>query len=262
MNKLLQVSQLEKHYLKSTGLFRQKKIQALTDINFELEVGKTLAVVGETGSGKSTIAKILVGIEKPDAGDIRFAGESIDCCDHKQTNRRIRYIFQDAARSLNPNQKISDILHSVLQYSTQLNFEARQHKISETLRLLGLLAEHGNYYPHMFSGGQLQRVALARALILDPKVLILDEALTAIDPSLRAQILNLLLELQQNTGLSYILITNQLRLVRHMADQTLVLHQGHCMDYGDTEAIFRAPSHEYTRKLINSSSLEQKRVGG
>jgi len=122
------------------------------------------------------------------------------------------------------------------------------------LKLLGLLDEHAEYYPHMFSGGQLQRVALARALILDPKLLILDEALTALDPTLRAQIVNLLLELQQSSGLAYLLVSNQLRLVRHISDSILVLHQGKVVDYGTTAEVFAAPAHDYTKKLINSSA--------
>jgi cationic peptide transport system ATP-binding protein len=249
---LIKVHNLSKSYQKAQGLFRHKTIQALSDISFTLNAGQTLAVVGETGSGKSTLAKLLVGIEQPDSGEISLAGQVINCAQYHKTNHLIRYIFQDASRSLNPNQKIADILHDVLRYSTVLSFEQREQKIAETLKLLGLLNEHGNYYPHMFSGGQLQRVALARALILDPKILILDEALTALDPSLRAQIVNLLLELQQKTGLAYLLITNQLRLVRHIADQTLVLHQGKSLDYGQTSDVFANPQYEYSRKLMNS----------
>ncbi len=253
MSELIEVRNLAKTYQKATGLFRQQQIIALSDISFSLKAGETLAVVGENGSGKSTLAKLLVGIEQPDKGEIFYAGTKVDGKQSLKTNQLIRYIFQDAARSLNPNQKIAEILHAVLRYSTVLSFSQREQKISQTLRLLGLLNEHASYYPHMFSGGQLQRVALARALILDPKVLILDEALTALDPSLRAQIVNLLLELQQNTGIAYLLITNQLRLVRHFADQTMVLHRGICLDYGPTEQIFSAPAHEYSRKLISSS---------
>lgn len=252
MSDLIEVRNLGKTYRKATGLFNHKEVVALAGVNFTLQSGETLAVVGETGSGKSTLAKLLVGIEQPDQGEIWYAGNQINCSEYRKTNQFIRYIFQDAARSLNPNQKISEILHAVLRYSTVLSFEQREQKISQTLRLLGLLNEHGNYYPHMFSGGQLQRVALARALILDPKVLILDEALTALDPSLRAQIVNLLLELQQNTGIAYLLITNQLRLVRHFANQTMVLHRGQCLDYGPTPDVFANPTHEYSRKLMNS----------
>lgn len=253
MSILLEVNNLGKTYQKADGLFRKQPITALQQINFTLDAGQTLAIVGETGSGKSTLAKILVGIEAADSGEILLAGVPQYQQGKQRQNHQIRYIFQDAARSLNPNQKIVDIFHSVLKYSTVMSEAQRDEKISRTLKLLGLLNEHGNYYPHMFSGGQLQRVALARALLLEPKILILDEALTALDPSLRAQIVNLLLELQEKTGLAYLLITNQLRLVRHMADKTMVLHQGHSLDYGATEQIFLQPQHEYSRKLIKSS---------
>lgn len=252
MSSLIEVNHLSKSYQKAQGLFRHTQVIALQDLTFQLDAGQTLAVVGENGSGKSTLAKILVGIEQADSGEVFLAGKKHNCANHQTNNHLIRYIFQDAARSLNPNQRIADILHDVLRYSTVLSFEQREQKISNTLKLLGLLNDHGKYYPHMFSGGQLQRVALARALILDPKVLILDEALTALDPSLRAQIVNLLLELQQQTGLAYLLITNQLRLVRHIADQTLVLHQGQRLDYGPTQQVFEQPQHDYSRKLIKS----------
>ncbi|PRD39074.1 UNVERIFIED_CONTAM: sapF [Trichonephila clavipes] len=144
------------------------------------------------------------------------------------------------------------MLEDVLRFSTILDPAQRQIKIRQTLRQLGLLDEHAEYYPHMFSGGQLQRVALARALILDPKLLILDQALSALDPSLRAQIVNLLLHLQQQNGLAYLLITNNLQLVQHLSDDMLVLAQGVTTDYGATADIFRNPQHDYTRKLLSS----------
>ena len=253
MNKLLEVEQLSKSYFKPQGLFGRKKIQALQNISFSLQSGKTLAIVGETGSGKSTLAKLLVGIEKPDSGQIRLAGQEIQISDYKKYNHVIRFIFQDASQSLNPLQKVGQMLEDVLRFSTILDPAQRQIKIRQTLRQLGLLDEHAEYYPHMFSGGQLQRVALARALILDPKLLILDEALTALDPSLRAQIVNLLLELQKTTGLAYLLITNHLRLVKHIADDLLVLHHGKMLDYGATAHVFANASHDYSRKLINSA---------
>jgi len=252
MNTLLEVEQLSKSYFKPQGLFGRKKIQALQNISFSLQSGKTLAIVGETGSGKSTLAKLLVGIEKPDSGQIRLAGQEIQISDYKKYNHVIRFIFQDASQSLNPLQKVGQMLEDVLRFSTILDPAQRQIKIRQTLRQLGLLDEHAEYYPHMFSGGQLQRVALARALILDPKLLILDQALSALDPSLRAQIVNLLLYLQQQNGLAYLLITNNLQLVRHLSDDMLVLAQGVTTDYGVTADIFRNPQHDYTRKLLSS----------
>lgn len=249
---LLEVEQLSKSYFKPQGLFGRKKIQALQNISFSLQSGKTLAIVGETGSGKSTLAKLLVGIEKPDSGQIRLAGQEIQISDYKKYNHVIRFIFQDASQSLNPLQKVGQMLEDVLRFSTILDPAQRQIKIRQTLRQLGLLDEHAEYYPHMFSGGQLQRVALARALILDPKLLILDQALSALDPSLRAQIVNLLLQLQQQNGLAYLLITNNLQLVQHLSDDMLVLAQGVTTDYGVTADIFRNPQHDYTRKLLSS----------
>lgn len=249
---LLEVEQLSKSYFKPQGLFGRKKIQALQNISFSLQSGKTLAIVGETGSGKSTLAKLLVGIEKPDSGQIRLAGQEIQISDYKKYNHVIRFIFQDASQSLNPLQKVGQMLEDVLRFSTILDPAQRQIKIRQTLRQLGLLDEHAEYYPHMFSCGQLQRVALARALILDPKLLILDQALSALDPSLRAQIVNLLLHLQQQNGLAYLLITNNLQLVQHLSDDMLVLAQGVTTDYGVTADIFRNPQHDYTRKLLSS----------
>lgn len=252
MSSLLEVDALCKSYIKQRGI-KRKKIIALQDISFTLATGKTLAIVGETGSGKSTLAKLLVGIEKPDSGTIWLSGQKVEISHYKKYNHVIRFIFQDAGRSLNPLQKIGQMLEDVLRFSTILDTEQRRVKIRKTLKQLGLLDEHAEYYPHMFSGGQLQRVALARALILDPKLLILDEALTALDPSLRAQIVNLLLELQQQNGLAYLLITNNLQLVRHISDDILVLYQGRCADRGSVTDVFNRPGHDYTKKLINSA---------
>lgn len=253
MTALLEVRNLSKTYHSSKGLFGRQSVHALTNINFSLHAGKTLAIVGQTGSGKSTLAKLLVGIEKPDTGDIVLAAEKVKINNFRQYNHVIRFIFQDAERSLNPHQKIGQMLDDVLRFSTILNLEQRQKKIQETLKQLGLLDDHADFYPHMFSGGQIQRVALARALILNPKLLVLDEALTALDPSLRAQIVNLLLELQQTTGLAYLLITNHLRLIKHIADDLLVLEQGKVVDYADTMTVFNQPQSDYSKKLINST---------
>ncbi|HAG40266.1 MAG TPA: peptide ABC transporter ATP-binding protein, partial [Pseudoalteromonas sp.] len=164
--------------------------------------------------------------------------------------RHIRMIFQDSAASLNPGLTIGDMLDDCLQYNTDSDQLARQEKIDATLSKVGLLIDHQHYYPHMFSVGQLQRVALARALILDPKVVVLDEALSALDPSVRAQTVNLLLKLQKETGLTYVLITHHLSLVRHISDQLVVLEKGEVVEYGRTEEVFQNPQSKVTQRLI------------
>lgn len=253
MSQLLQVVELCKSYRKQLGLFRQTRVQALDHINFTLSAGQTLAVVGETGSGKSTLAKLLVGIEQPDDGEIRLSGQAVTLSNYRKYNHVIRYMFQDAERALNPSQKVGAMLDDVLRFSTVLDRQQRQQRILQSLQQTGLLDEHINFFPHMFSAGQLQRVALARALILEPKILILDEALTVLDPTVRAQIVNLLLDLQQQQGLSYLLISKNLRLVRHISDHCLVLQDGQVVEEGPTEQLLDRPQHPHTRKLMGLS---------
>ncbi|MDP4535004.1 ATP-binding cassette domain-containing protein [Alkalimonas collagenimarina] len=253
MSCLLEVTALCKTYRKQHGLFRQETIKALENISFQLHAGKTLAIVGETGSGKSTLAKVLVGIEQPDQGEIRLAGKVVTMTNYRKYNHVIRYLFQDAERALNPSQKIGDMLTDVLRFSTVLDNLQRQQKVLESLQQVGLMDEHIDFYPHMFSAGQQQRIALARALILDPKLLILDEALTVLDPTLRAQIVNLLLELQQQKGLAYLLISKNLRLVRHISDHCIVMQHGQVVESGPTEQLLTQPQHAHTRKLMGMS---------
>ncbi|MCH8537196.1 MAG: ATP-binding cassette domain-containing protein [Alkalimonas sp.] len=253
MSCLLDVTDLCKSYQKQLGLFRQEKIAALDHVSFQLDAGKTLAIVGETGSGKSTLAKVLVGIEQPDQGEIRLAGKTVSMSNYRKYNHVIRYLFQDAERALNPSQKIGAMLTDVLRFSTVLDSTQRQKKVIQSLQQVGLMDEHIDYYPHMFSAGQQQRIALARALILDPKLLILDEALTVLDPTLRAQIVNLLLELQQQKGLAYLLISKNLRLVRHISDHCLVMQHGRVVESGPTEQLLTQPQHPHTRRLMGLS---------
>lgn len=253
MSRLLEVVSLSKHYRKQLGLFRQTTIQALNNVSFSLGAAQTLAVVGETGSGKSTLAKVLVGIEQPDEGEIRLAGQAVTLSHYRKYNHVIRYMFQDSERALNPSQKVGSMLDHVLRFSTVLDEPQRQQKVLQSLQQVGLMDEHIDFYPHMLSAGQQQRLALARALILDPKILILDEALTVLDPTLRAQIVNLLLELQQKNGLSYLLISKNLRLVRHISDHCLVMQHGQVVEAGDTEQLLNQPQHPHTRKLMGLS---------
>ena len=251
MQPVLKVQALCKTFNIRAGLFSRKKFEVLKNISFCVGKGETIAVIGETGAGKSTLAKLLAGADSADSGQILLESNIIEDDGARDDQcRHIRMIFQDSAASLNPGLTIGDMLDDCLQYNTDSDQLARQEKIDATLSKVGLLIDHQHYYPHMFSVGQLQRVALARALILDPKVVVLDEALSALDPSVRAQTVNLLLKLQKETGLTYVLITHHLSLVRHISDQLVVLEKGEVVEYGRTEEVFQNPQSKVTQRLI------------
>lgn len=255
MPSLLQVSNLSKSY-KLRGLwFKRKIIAALEPLSFELQAHKTLAIVGEMGSGKSTLAKLLVGAELPSTGTIKLNGQVLTEGNFKQRCQHIRMIFQDSGTTLNPSLTIAELLDEPLKLNTDLNEKERTLLIRSTLQKVGLLGEHMNFYPHMFSGGQKQRISLARAIILKPQVIILDEALASLDPSLRSQMINLLLDLQQQMGLAFILISHNLGIVRHFSDDTMVLCNGQVVEYGKTAELIKKPKHKYTQKLIMNQQL-------
>ncbi len=252
MTALLDVQGLQKQYYKHTGLFKKEVTQALHPISFTLKQGETLALIGEASSGKSTLAKLLVGAEPATSGKIYLEGIELNEYSEKLRCGQIRLIFQDPKKSLNPNVKVGKILSAPLKFNTHKSVKARLDKIRETLLKVGLLPEHIEYYPHMLSTAQLQRIALARAIILDPKILVLDEAVASLDPSVRAQIINLLLELQASQHLSYVLITHHLGIVKHISNSVLVLRNGEVVEQGDTLEVFNNPQHKYTQKLLGS----------
>ena len=256
MTSLLQVSNLSKTFKLSRNWFSRKTFTALDPITFEVKSHQTLAIVGETGSGKSTLAKLLVGAEIPTTGHIKLNGQTLQPGNFKQRCQHVRMIFQDSGTTLNPSLTIAQLLNEPLVLNTDLNEEARHVLIRETLQKVGLLADHMNFYPHMFSGGQKQRISLARAIILEPQVIILDEALASLDPSLRSQMINLLLDLQEQMGLAYILISHNLGIVRHFSDEIMVLSQGQVMEVGKTVDILNKPKHKYTKKLIMSQRFQ------
>jgi cationic peptide transport system ATP-binding protein len=253
---LLQVSNLSKTYKDKNYWFNRKCVSALEPISFDVMPHKTLAIVGETGSGKSTIAKLLVGAELPTTGDIRLNGQTLAPGNFKQRCQHIRMIFQDSGTTLNPSLTIEQLLDEPLQLNTKLDEVERNQLIRETLQKVGLLADHMSFYPHMFSGGQKQRISLARAIILKPQVIILDEALAALDPSLRSQMINLLLDLQQQMGLAFILISHNLGIVRHFSDEMMVMCEGAVLEFGKTNDILKKPKHKYTKKLIMSQRFQ------
>ncbi len=258
MTSLLEVKDIEKSFKLKGHWYHKQKFHALAPVSFKVEANKTLAVVGEAGSGKSTLAKILVGAEVANAGSIYLNGQKLQNNHFKQRCQHVRMIFQDSGTTLNPSLTIQELLDEPLRLNTRLNEVKRRKLIRTTLQKVGLLGDHMNFYPHMFSGGQKQRISLARAIILEPQVIILDEALAALDPSLRSQIVNLLLDLQQQMGLAYILISHNLGIVRHFSDDVMVMSEGRVIEKGKTSEVMSKPQHKITKKLMMSQNFQYK----
>jgi dipeptide transport system ATP-binding protein len=234
------------------------ELRAVAGVTFALEAGKTLAVVGESGSGKSTLARMITMIERPTAGELTIDGVDIVAADQAMLRRlrsSVQIVFQNPYGSLNPRQKIVDALAEPLLVNGRLDSAGRRAAALDMIERVGLRREHAERYPHMFSGGQRQRIAIARALMLRPKVLVLDEPVSALDLSIRAQILNLLAELQNSLGLAYLFISHDLSVVRHVADEVLVLYLGRTVEQGVARAIFDAPQHPYTRALLSATPV-------
>jgi cationic peptide transport system ATP-binding protein len=253
---LIQVSNLSKEYKLPGYIFNRKTVSALFPLSFEIQAYKTLAIVGETGSGKSTLAKLLVGAETPSTGHIKLNGELLQTGNFKQRCQYIRMIYQDSGTTLNPSLTIQQLLDEPLKLNTTLEEPERALLISETLRQVGLLSDHMIFYPHMLSGGQKQRISLARAIILKPQVIILDEALASLDPSLRSQMINLLLDIQHQMGLAFILISHNIGIVKHFSDNIIVLDKGQVVEAGKTADVLEKPTQKYTKKLLMSQQFQ------
>jgi dipeptide transport system ATP-binding protein len=238
----------------SGGLFGgSRTLRALKGIDLRVERGKTLAVVGESGCGKSTLARIITLIDAPTAGELLIEGQPVDVARTgvpAELRRKVQIVFQNPYGSLNPRQKIGDVLAEPLKLNTPLSASARRDRAMEMLLKVGLRPEHFNRYPHMFSGGQRQRIAIARAVMTSPELLVLDEPVSALDLSVQAQILNLLQDLQDELRLTYVFISHDLSVVRHVADDVMVMNLGEAVEYRSRDAIFAAPEHPYTRKLF------------
>ncbi len=225
-------------------------------MSFELEAGKTLAVVGESGCGKSTLARALTLIEEPSSGSLQIAGTEVKGAsksERKQLRRDVQMVFQSPYASLNPRQKIGDQLAEPLLINTSLSKAERREKVQKMMEQVGLRPEHYQRYPHMFSGGQRQRIALARAMMLQPKVLVADEPTSALDVSIQAQVLNLFMDLQKEFNTAYVFISHNLAVVRHVADQVLVMYLGRPAEMGPKEDIYERPLHPYTQALLSAT---------
>nr|WP_027713547.1 dipeptide ABC transporter ATP-binding subunit DppF [Dickeya chrysanthemi] len=254
---LLEAIDLKKHYPVKKGLFAPERlVKALDGVSFTLERGKTLAVVGESGCGKSTLGRLLTMIETPSHGELYYQGQDLlkpDPAAQKLRRQKIQIVFQNPYASLNPRKKVGQILEEPLVINTDLTKAERREKALAMMAKVGLKTEHYDRYPHMFSGGQRQRIAIARGLMLDPDVVIADEPVSALDVSVRAQVLNLMMDLQQDLGLSYVFISHDLSVVEHIADEVMVMYLGRCVEKGSKDAIFNNPRHPYTQALLSAT---------
>jgi len=256
---ILEARGLTRDYAVSRGAFRSRAtIKALSEVSFSLAAGRTLAVVGESGSGKSTLARLLTLIENPTAGALLIDGEDVaqaSSATRKRLRREIQIVFQNPYGSLNPRQTIGKALEEPLLVNTRLSAAERKTEALSIMAKVGLRPEYYYRYPHMFSGGQRQRVAIARALMLKPKILVLDEPVSALDVSIRAQALNLLASLQEEFALAYVFVSHDLSVVRHIADEVMVIYLGHAVELGGRDAIFGNPQHPYTRALLSATPV-------
>ena len=250
---------LAREYRVGRGLLgRTAVVKALNGVSFTLHAGRTLAVVGESGCGKSTLARLLTMIEAPKAGTLRLGDVDVataSAVQRKALRRDVQIVFQNPYGSLNPRQTVGAALEEPLIVNTAMNAAGRDAAVRDMMLRVGLRPEFHGRYPHMFSGGQRQRIAIARALMLRPRVLVLDEPVSALDVSIRAQVLNLLVDLQQEFGLAYVFISHDLSVVRHVADDVLVMYLGRAVEHGTRAAVFAQPQHPYTRALLSATPV-------
>jgi dipeptide transport system ATP-binding protein len=251
---VLKATDLHRHYGVSRGVFRgHATLRAVAGASFSLDPGRTLAVVGESGCGQSTLARLVTMIEPPTAGRLEIDGTDVagaDAATLKALRPKLQMVFQDPYGSLNPRKQVGRILEEPLQINTRLDAKARAEAAREMLSQVGLRPEHYSRYPHMFSGGQRQRIAIARALMLKPKIVVADEPVSALDVSIRAQVLNLLMDLQEELNLAYMFISHDLSVVRHLADDVMVMYLGRPVEQGTKDRVFDSPRHPYTQVLL------------
>ncbi|MDK4200000.1 peptide ABC transporter ATP-binding protein [Pseudomonas sp. HR1] len=254
---VLEAKGLTQHYQISRGLFKDSAtVKALNGVSFDLQAGRTLAVVGESGCGKSTLARALTLIEQPTAGSLVIGGQDVaqaDAARRKELRREVQMVFQNPYASLNPRRKIGDQLAEPLQINTSLSRTERREKVQAMMQQVGLRPEHYQRYPHMFSGGQRQRIAVARAMMLQPKVLVADEPTSALDVSIQAQVLNLFMDLQQQYRTAYVFISHNLSVVRHIADEVMVMYLGCIVEKTSRDLLFERPLHPYTQMLLSAT---------
>lgn len=254
---LLRVQDLTVDYRDRSGAGRRRRrsVRAVDGISFTLAAGETLGLVGESGCGKSTTALAVIGLVRPSAGCIEYLGRDIAGSSKgelRELRRGIQIVFQDPHDSVNPRMTVNAIVREPLDIHAVGDRSSRDRRVAELLGLVGLEPEHGTRFPHEFSGGQLQRVGIARALALDPRILVLDEPVSALDVSIQAQILTLLAGLQKSLGLAYLFISHDLSVVNHISDRVAVMYRGKIVEIDERSVIYRSPTHPYTKTLLSA----------
>jgi len=254
MTPVLEAKNLKRDYHIPGSMFKAgKTVHAVKGVSFKVEQGKTLAIVGESGCGKSTLARMVTMIDPITEGDMLIDGRKVDIASEPLTSEmrsKVQIVFQNPYGSLNPRKKIGDILTEPLVINTKIPAGERRDRAMAILKKVGLEEKHYGRYPHMFSGGQRQRVAIARALMLNPRLLVLDEPVSALDLSVQAQVLNLLADLQDEFQLTYVFISHDLSVVRHIANDVMVMYFGEAVEYGSRDQVFGDPQHSYTKTLF------------
>ncbi len=254
MTPVVEGRNIKRDYYIPGGLLKKgRMVHAVKGVNFAVEEGKTLAIVGESGCGKSTLARIITMIDPATSGDLLIDGSKVDIAKETLTPEmrgKVQIVFQNPYGSLNPRKKIGEILTEPLVINGKFSADERRDRAMTLLKKVGLEEKHYTRYPHMFSGGQRQRVAIARALMLNPRLLVLDEPVSALDLSVQAQVLNLLQDLQDEFRLTYVFISHDLSVVRHIADDVMVMYYGEAVEHGPRDEVFNNPQHSYTKTLF------------
>ncbi|REJ28976.1 MAG: dipeptide/oligopeptide/nickel ABC transporter ATP-binding protein [Caldibacillus debilis] len=265
MTPLLQVRNLKKEFPIKKGIFSRTvgSVKAVNDISFSVNEGETFALVGESGCGKSTTGKLLLRLIEPQGGEVLLQNENILTFSKekmRKARRHMQMVFQDPFASLNPRQTVERILEEPLIVHNIGTAKERKQKVYEMLEIVGLQKEHGKRYPHQFSGGQRQRIGIARALMTNPKLIVADEPVSALDVSIQSQILNLLKDLQKQFQLTYIFISHDLGVVRHISDRVGVMYLGHMVEMADSEKLYAEPLHPYTKALLDAVPIADPNV--
>ena len=266
-DELLRVENLQKHFPVTRGIVFQKQvgsIKAVDGVDFTLTSGETLGVVGESGCGKSTMARCVARLLEPTGGKVTFDGQDITHLDRsamRAVRRDMMMVFQDPYASLNPRKRVGSIVGEPLDVHDVGTANERKRRVQELLEIVGLNPEHYNRFPHEFSGGQRQRIGIARALAINPKLIICDEPVSALDVSVQAQILNLLKDLQADFGLTYIFIAHDLNVVRHISDRVMVMYLGRAVELGSRDDLYVEPKHPYTGALLSAVPIADPEAG-